>query len=257
MARHGGSGVNVAPPVGDAQAREPNARARALFSQLPARYDMLAELLSFGQNGRWRAAMVEQISVPPGGVILDVATGTAGVAIRLARRTDAHVVGIDLTETMVRTGIQRVHRSGLSQRIQMVVGRGEELPFADAAFDALTFTYLLRYVADPAATLVELARVLKPGATVASLDFLVPRQRGWRALWWLYTRTLLPAAGGAFGRAWFDVGRFLGPSISGFYRRHPVASLVAAWQDAGFTGIGVATMSAGGGLVMWGRKRDD
>ena len=227
-----------------------------MFSPLPPRYDLLAELLSFGQNRRWRTAMVDRVSAPPGGVILDVATGTAGVALRLAQRTDTRVIGLDLTETMIRKGRQRVQHSGLTHRVHLVVGRGEQLPFADSTFDALTFTYLLRYVADPAATLAEMARVVKPGATLASLEFLVPPQRLWRALWWLYTRALLPAAGRLFGREWYDVGRFLGPSISAFYRRHPVASLVAAWHDAGFTGIGVVTMSLGGGLVMWGRKHD-
>lgn len=245
------------PTEPDRAPAEPNLVARRLFSRLPRRYDALAELFSFGQNRRWRAAMVDHISAPAGGVILDVASGTAGVAVSLAERTGAPVVGIDLTETMLRRGATIVQRHGLAGRVHLVVGRAEQLPFTDDTFDALTFTYLLRYVADPAATLAEMARVVKPGGTVASLEFMVPPRRALRALWWLYTRWLLPAGGRAFGREWYDVGRFLGPSISGFYRRHPVGSLVAAWRDAGLTGVGVRIMSLGGGIVMWGRKRDD
>jgi demethylmenaquinone methyltransferase/2-methoxy-6-polyprenyl-1,4-benzoquinol methylase len=135
-----------------------------------------------------------------------------------------------------------------------VAGSADQIPFPDEAFDALTFTYLLRSVPDPAATLRELARVVKPGAPVASLEFHVPPQPLWRFWWWLYTRAVLPAAGRLAGRAWFEVGRFLGPSISGHYRRYPLSWTVDAWQQAGFVDVGVRIMSLGGGLVMWGRK---
>jgi demethylmenaquinone methyltransferase/2-methoxy-6-polyprenyl-1,4-benzoquinol methylase len=228
--------------------------ARELFTGLPARYDLLAEVLSFGQNGRWRRAMVDHIvpAAPPR--ILDVATGTAGVALQLARRSPGRIVGLDLTEAMLRRGQENVRRKGADSRIQLVAGSADQLPFPDAAFDALTFTYLLRYVADPTATLRELARVVKPGAPVASLEFHVPPQPFWRFWWWLYTRTVLPAAGGLAGRSWFEVGRFLGPSISGHYRRYPLSWTVDAWREAGFVDVGVRVMSLGGGLVMWGRK---
>jgi demethylmenaquinone methyltransferase / 2-methoxy-6-polyprenyl-1,4-benzoquinol methylase len=246
----------LANNAGGPPAADPNAAARRLFSGLPRRYDALAELLSFGQNRRWRAEMVDHITAPPGGVVLDVASGTAGVAIRLASMTGARVVGTDLTETMLRRGASNLRRDGLSDRVRLLVGRAEQLPFADETFDALTFTYLLRYVADPEATVAEMARVVKPGGAVASLEFMVPPRGPLRALWWLYTRLLLPAAGRVFGREWYEVGRFLGPSISGFYRSHPVSAVVAAWEDAGLTDVRVRTMSLGGGIVMWGRKGD-
>jgi demethylmenaquinone methyltransferase / 2-methoxy-6-polyprenyl-1,4-benzoquinol methylase len=237
-----------------AQPADPNRFAQQLFSGLPARYDLLAEVLSFGQNRRWRRAMVDRIVPAAPHRVLDVATGTAGVALRLARRTTGHIVGVDLTEAMLRRGRENVARQRAEDRIWLVAGRAEQLPFPDAAFDALTFTYLLRYVTDPAATLCELARVVKPGAPVASLEFHVPPQRFWRVWWWLYTRTLLPAAGRVAGRPWFAVGRFLGPSITQHYRRYPLSWTVNAWREAGFVDVGVRVMSLGGGLVMWGRK---
>ena len=238
-----------------AQRAHPNRFAQELFSGLPGRYDLLAEVLSLGQNRRWRRAMVDRIVPAAPGRVLDVATGTAGVALQLARRSPGRIVGVDLTETMLRRGQQNVTRDGAGDRVQLVVGRAEELPFPDATFDALTFTYLLRYVADPAATLRELARVVKPGAPVASLEFHVPPRVFWRFWWWLYTRALLPAAGRLAGPAWFSVGRFLGPSISEHYRRYPLSWTVEAWREAGLVEVGMRLMSLGGGLVMWGRKR--
>jgi len=236
----------------------PNRFARDLFDPLPARYDRLAEILSFGQNGRWRSAMVDRVlpaAASEPGVILDVASGTAGVALQLERRAGVKVVGVDLTEAMLRQGRRRVAAAGKSGRIGLVAGRAERLPFPDRHFDALTFTYLLRYVRDPQATLAELARVVKPGGVVASLEFCVPTGAVWHPAWLAYTRLALPAGGWLTGgREWFRVGRFLGPNISAHYRRYPVDWTVAAWEKAGLTDVGTRLMSLGGGLVMWGKR---
>ena len=233
----------------------PNEFARSLFHGLPARYDRLAELLSMGQNGRWRRAMVDAVAASAPSSVLDVATGPAGVALQLASRTSAHVVGIDLTPEMLLAGAANVVRFGRSERISLVLGRAEDLPFDDATFDALTFTYLLRYVSDPASTLRELARVVKPGGPIASLEFHTPPNRFWRGMWLMYTRLVLPAVGFVTGgKEWFSVGRFLGPSISDHYRRYPVDWHVAAWNDAGIRDVSVRLMSLGGGLVMSGCK---
>jgi demethylmenaquinone methyltransferase / 2-methoxy-6-polyprenyl-1,4-benzoquinol methylase len=242
-------------PVPLSTSAERNSFAQDLFTPLPDRYDRLAELLSFGQNGRWRRAMVDQIVPAAGDLVLDVASGTAGVAIQLAARTGAKVLGVDLTEQMLRRGLANVGAAGQAGSIRLVAGRAEQLPLPDASVDALTFTYLLRYVDDPEATLAELARVVRPGGRVASLEFCVPPSRFWRVAWWLYTRTLLPLGGLLTGGSeWFVVGRFLGPNISGHYRRYPVSWTEQAWREAGFTDVGVKLMSLGGGLVMWGTR---
>jgi demethylmenaquinone methyltransferase/2-methoxy-6-polyprenyl-1,4-benzoquinol methylase len=232
-----------------------NELARTLFDGLPPRYDRLAEVLSFGQNGRWRRAMVDAVVATCPASVLDVATGPAGVALQLADRTGARVTGLDLTPQMLRAAAANVASSPHAGRVSLVAGRAEDLPFRDATFDALTFTYLLRYVANPAATLAELARVVKPGGAVASLEFHVPAGPLWHPLWVLYTRLLLPAAGFVTGgREWSEVGRFLGPSISGHWRRYPLPWQVRAWQRAGIVDVRWRLMSAGGGVVMWGRK---
>lgn len=232
-----------------------NRFARSLFSGLPGRYDRLAELLSMGQNRRWRREMVDHIVTASPGRVLDVASGTAGVALQLAHRSGAHVIGLDLTPAMLWQGAENVAAAGERARIQLVLGRGEQLPFPDASFDALTFTYLLRYVADPAGTLAELARVVKPGGVIASLEFLVPPKVFWHGLWLVYTRIVLPSAGYlAGGEEWWKVGRFLGPSISHHYRCYPLCWTEQAWRDAGIDDVRVRVMSLGGGLVMWGRR---
>lgn len=232
----------------------PNRFAQDLFRGLPRRYDVLAEVLSFGQNARWRRAMVDRVVGSEPRRVLDVATGTGGVALQITDRTGAAVTGLDLSEAMLGEARGRVVRA--SGRVTLLAGRAEALPFADATFDALTFTYLLRYVADPAATLRELARVCVPGAPVASLDFAVPTGPVWHPAWVAYTRALLPLGGLLGGPAWVRVGRFLGPNIRDFYRAHPVSDLVDAWHDAGIVDVGTRVMSLGGGLVMWGRRAD-
>jgi demethylmenaquinone methyltransferase / 2-methoxy-6-polyprenyl-1,4-benzoquinol methylase len=226
--------------------------ARGLFAPLPVRYDRLAEDLSFYQNGRWRSFLVSRIP-PSAGVIADIAAGTAGVTLAHARRGAGHVIGVDLTLEMLREGRRRV-AAVPAGRVALVAGRAEQLPLPSACADALTFTYLLRYVADPAATLAELTRVLKPGGVMASLEFAVPTGACWPA-WWAYTRMVLPAAGLLLGGpAWWRVGRFLGPSISGHYRKYPVDWTVAAWERAGMRDVRVRVMSLGGGLIMWGTR---
>jgi demethylmenaquinone methyltransferase / 2-methoxy-6-polyprenyl-1,4-benzoquinol methylase len=233
-----------------------NSFAQQLFGPLPARYDRLAELLSFGQNGRWRTAMVDRlVQAGSTGTILDVAAGTAGVSLQIAERTGARVVGLDLTPQMLATGARNVAAAGADGHVTLLNARAEQLPFADASVDALTFTYLLRYVADPQATLAELARVVRPGGTVASLEFNVPPSPFWRFWWHGYTRLVLPLGGLiSGGREWYEVGRFLGPNISGHYRRYPIDWTVRAWEQAGMRDVGYAVMSLGGGLVMWGTR---
>ncbi len=229
--------------------------ARSVFTGLPARYDRLAYLLSFGQDRRWRRAVVEHTAAAGPHRVLDVATGPAGIALAVAGRTGADVVGIDLNEPMLRAGVANARRPGRRGRVRLAVARADDLPFPDGTFDAVTFSYLLRYVDDPVATIAEMARCLRPGGTLASLEFHVPPQPGWRVSWWLYTRLVLPVLGGITGGgAWYRVGRFLGPSISVHYQQHPLDEHIAAWQAAGLTDVGVSLMSLGGGLVMWGRK---
>jgi demethylmenaquinone methyltransferase/2-methoxy-6-polyprenyl-1,4-benzoquinol methylase len=227
------------------------AHARELFAPLGSVYDRNASLLSFGQDPAWRRFLVSRI--PDDALdVLDVATGTAAVAIELARRApERRVVGVDQSAEMLAVGRERVARAGLEARIELRDGHAETLPFADDSFDALTFTYLLRYVDDPTATLGELARVVRSGGTIAMLEFGLPRRLA-RPLWELYVRAVLPVAGYvAGGPAWWEVGRFLGPSIRDFHER---VSLPDVWTAAGIRDVRARRLSLGGGLVVWGTR---
>jgi demethylmenaquinone methyltransferase/2-methoxy-6-polyprenyl-1,4-benzoquinol methylase len=227
--------------------------ARELFAPLGPTYDRYASLLSFGQDPRWRSFLVSRIP-PDASRVADVASGTAAVAIELARADPARsVVGIDQSPEMLAAGRERVDRAGLDDRIELRESRAETLPFDDGAFDALTFTYLLRYVDDVPATLRELARVVRPGGTVAMLEFGLPRGV-WRPLWELYVRVGLPGAGAVVSPGWRDVGRFLGPSIRSFWREWPEPRLLDAWREAGVTDARARRLSVGGGIVVWGRR---
>jgi demethylmenaquinone methyltransferase/2-methoxy-6-polyprenyl-1,4-benzoquinol methylase len=227
--------------------------ARELFAPLGPTYDRYARLLSFGQDPRWRSFLVSRI---PGDAlrVLDVATGTAAVALELAGAEPARtVVGVDQSPEMLAAGRERVARAGLSDRIELRDGRAEDLPAGDDEFDAVTFTYLLRYVDDVPATLHELARAVRPGGTVAMLEFGLPRGV-WRPLWELYVRVGLPAAGAVVSSSWADVGRFLGPSIRGFWREWPEPRLLDAWHEAGLRDVAARRLSLGGGIVVRGTR---
>jgi len=234
------------------------AHALQLFSGLPRRYDAMGPLLSLGQDPRWRRAMVSTIEASPTDRVLDVATGTGLVAAELVRRYRCSVVGLDQSEQMLSHARRKLaEQPELRERIELVHGEAERLPFEDEEFDSLTFTYLLRYVDDPAGTMRELARVVKPGGRIASLEFAVPTSSVLRALWSMYTRAGLPALGRVISRDWYDVGRFLGPSIVDFYARCPLPRLHDHWLSADIHSVKMRRMSFGAAIVMSGVKDHD
>ena len=155
---------------------------------------------------------------------------------------------------MLRAGLPVNRAAGLAPLIHPVLGRAEELPFADGTFDSVTFTYLLRYVDDPEATIRELGRVLRPGGSLACLEFHVPDDGVFRAGWWAYTRLAMPLVGAAVSPAWRHTGRFLGPSISDFYARYPLPEQVRWWQAAGLAHVRTRVVSLGAGIVIWAVK---
>ncbi len=247
------------PASGDPDAVEPGSlkhEALELFAPLPRHYDRVAASLSFGQDPRWRRAMVNAVQAQNSQRVLDVATGTGLVAQELVRRYDCEVVGLDQSPQMLAGAQARLDADRkLAERVSLVRGEAEHLPFADEQFDHLTFTYLLRYIEDPLATMAELARVVKPGGRIASLEFAVPPRALWRGLWSLYTHVGLPALGRAVSREWAHTGHFLAQSIPAFYERYPMTRVVEIWEQAGIGDVHVRRMSLGGGVVMWGTKQ--
>jgi len=216
-------------------------------------YSRRAKLLSLGQEPRWHRMLVRRLSVGPDDHVLDVATGTGAVAERLVLDRRCRVTGIDQNPHMLAAAGLRLDEAGIAQRVTLMEGEAEHLPFPDATFDGLSVTYLLRYVDDPAGVLRELVRVMKPGAPFASLEFGVPPRALPRAAWRLYTGALLPAGGAIVGgRRWWHVGRFLHRSIPDFYDRHPLPALLDLHRAAGLSELRVRRPSFGGAVVITG-----
>lgn len=234
---------------------ERSRHARSLFAGIAPEYDWMGSVLSAGQDPRWRRFLVSRVRAIPGSWVLDVASGTGLVARELARK-NLRVVGLDQSPAMVRRAAAAVRARGLEERVKLALGQAQALPFADEAFDAVTFTYLLRYVDDPGATLRELARVLRPGGVLAALEFHVPQDPWVHAGWYAYTRGIMPVVGGAVTNAWYRTGRFLGPNISEFYRRYPLAEQVRLWQEAGIRRVRSRKLSLGVAVVIWGVKEN-
>jgi len=228
--------------------------AQDLFDGIAPSYDTWAQVLTFFQYLRWREFLVSRMALQPGNLVLDVCTGTAGVALEIADHHDGRIVGLDVSHLMLEAGLRAVEKRSLDGRVQLLQGRAEHLPFPDETFDAVVFTYLLRYVQDPDATIRELSRVLKPGGELLSLEFGLPEALWVRALWEIYNRVVMPVMTIPVSRGWHRVGCFLGPNISEFCKRCPVDRIAAIWRESGFPVVEIKHLLGGAANVMWGTK---
>ena len=231
---------------------------RSVFSPIAGNYDRPALWLSLFQYRRWHRFLMARLELPPPSQgkrlrVLDMATGTGALALDLTDRPDIEVVGADITRPMLMQAQARAAGRGVGDRLALVECSAQTPPFRDAAFDALVSAYLLRYVSDVPATLHRLASLVRPGGTMATLDFAVPRGAAY-PLWLLYTGLVLPAGGQLFSSSWRRTGSFLGPNIRQFYQRWPEERLLDAWRDAGIAEVQSRRLSLGGAIVIWGRK---
>jgi demethylmenaquinone methyltransferase/2-methoxy-6-polyprenyl-1,4-benzoquinol methylase len=235
-------------------ATDPNRFAQRLFAGIAPQYERVGALLSFGQDGRWRRFLVSKTNAVPGSSILDVAAGTQLVSRELAARKNVRVVALDQSEPMLRAGREPNGLARLDDRILPVLGQAERLPFEDQAFDSVTFSYLLRYVEDPAGTVGELVRVLRRGGSIGMLEFHVPGALAARAGWWVHTRLVMPILGTAVSPAWARTSSFLGPNVSRFVAAHPLEEWVRWFQRAGIEHVRTRTFLFGSAVVLWGVK---
>ncbi|HEX4941558.1 MAG TPA: class I SAM-dependent methyltransferase [Actinomycetota bacterium] len=228
--------------------------AKRLFAGIAPQYERMGALLSFGQDARWRRFLVSRSNAVPGGRVLDVAAGTQLVSRAFAASRHVHVVALDQSEPMLRAGGEPNRLAGLEGRIRPVLGQAEHLPFGDGSFDSVSFTYLLRYVDDPAATVDELARVLRTGGSIAMLEFSVPEAPLARLGWWIQTRVVMRLVGTAVSPAWAGTTAFLGPNISRFVADHPIEEWVRWFQAAGIRHVRTRSFLFGSAVVLWGVK---
>jgi demethylmenaquinone methyltransferase / 2-methoxy-6-polyprenyl-1,4-benzoquinol methylase len=237
----------------ETSATAPSSLPQRIFSPIASGYDRPALVLSLFQYRRWHGFLVAHLNLPTDARVLDMATGTGALAFDLLERAGVEVVGADVARSMLVQAHARASANGRAQALQLLECNAEAPPFARQSFDAITFAYLLRYVADVPGTLRALAELLKPGGTMASLDFAVPRGV-WYPLWRVYVDVVLPITGRAFSREWRDVGAFLGPSIRAFSKRWPEERLIQEWREAGMVDVKRRRLSLGGALAVWGRK---
>lgn len=188
----------------------------AMFDAIARRYDLVNRIMSFGLDRSWRRAAVAALRLPSGARVLDVATGTADVALEIARQAqDAEVVGVDPSSGMLGIGRAKVADAELDGRVELRRGEAETLPFGDDSFDGVTIAWGIRNAADRPLALAEMARVCRPGGRVAILEcleapglFLGPMIR-------FYTRRVVPFVGGLVSRRKREY-KYLQTSIAAF-----------------------------------------
>jgi demethylmenaquinone methyltransferase/2-methoxy-6-polyprenyl-1,4-benzoquinol methylase len=227
--------------------------ARPLFSGVASSYECASQLFSYGQYRRWHRYLLAQLTLPAPALVLDMATGTGTVAFQIARRRGFQVIGADITRPMLLRAKARATRDSRPPAIDLIECTAEAIPFPDEAFDAVIFTYLLRYVSDVPATLRELTRVVRPGGMMLSQDFAVPRGVFY-PLWRLHTDLVLRLGGAVISPGWRRAGAFLGPNIRDFYRRWSEDRIVQLWRECGFPDVQARRLSLGGAVIMWGTK---
>ncbi len=201
------------PPVGETEGKKE--QVRAMFDAIAPRYDLLNRVLSFGIDRRWRKKAVAMLAHEQPARILDVATGTADLAIEALTLEPQKVVGVDIAEEMLGIGRQKIERLGLADRIVLQRGDAEKLPFSDRQFDAVLVAFGVRNFGDLDRGLAEIRRVLKPGGALVVLEFSRPRAFPIKHLYGFYARVVLPRVGGAVSR---DAGayRYLPDSVAVF-----------------------------------------
>lgn len=234
----------------DAKARY----VRTLFSNVPLEYDILLSLLSFGQDRRWRAYVVNQARPRSHERILDVATGTGLLAADFARivSRDGSVVGVDLTLSMLKTARWRLQSKGLGDRVDWVLARAESLPFRDNCFASASISLALRNVSSAQLTFREMSRATGPGGIVISLDFARPPNRVFQVFYYDYLLGLFPFFGRMVSEAWGRTLSYLGRSILKARTGEQIASLL---KEEGLSDAVSIPLTAGIVCAVYGKKR--
>lgn len=245
------SAATLTPPDRTAQAGRAH-EVQSLFEGIADHYDQPAQAFGLLRYRAWHRQVAKRVAQARPQRVLDMCTGTGAIAAEVAARTPAAIVCADLTRGMLQQAIRRPTLAG--GPIHFVQADAQAPPFPPQSFDAVVFSYLLRYVEDVPGTISALAALVRPGGVMVSLEFGVPEGRAARALWGFYVKRLLPAGLGRLSPGWRRVGGFLGGSIEDFERRWPVARQEAAWRAAGFRLDPTRRLSLGGGVLVSGTK---
>ena len=220
-----------------------------LFDKVARRYDSLNTFFSMGMDRLWRRRLAKSISGSK--TVLDIATGTGEVAIETVDvLPEASVFGVDPSSEMLLLARKKIVSRGLSERISFARSRAEELPFKDSSFDAVTIAFGIRNTVDPALSLSEMRRVLRPGGKAAVLEFAIPRQKLFAPLYLFYFKNILPLVGSLFGTK--SEYKYLSDSTSAFPQREKFLDLM---KESGLTPEKSIEMMLGIVILYTGVKR--
>ncbi|HEX8179591.1 MAG TPA: bifunctional demethylmenaquinone methyltransferase/2-methoxy-6-polyprenyl-1,4-benzoquinol methylase UbiE [Pyrinomonadaceae bacterium] len=216
-------------------------RVRAMFAGIAPRYDLLNHLLSGNIDRRWRQHVVERLrpALGVGTRTLDVACGTGDLALTLTEAGATSVVGLDFCRPMLALAAEKAVRRG--HAVPFIEGDALHLPFAAASFDVVTIAFGLRNLANVEAGLRELWRVLRPGGTLAILEFSRPVVPGFRALFQFYFTRVLPRLGGLVSGS-RSAYEYLPDSVARFPDQTELAALM---RGVGFTGVAYRNLTGG------------
>ena len=222
-----------------------------LFNAIAGRYDFINSVLSFGLHNGWRHKMCQKIPQLPEIRGLDLATGTGDVAIEMVKNPAVKkVVGLDMSKGMISKGVEKLASKGLTDRIELIHGDAQNIPFDKASFDLVTMSFGIRNVPDASQCLKDAFRVLKPGGRMIVMEFALPRNKLFRGLHLFYLRNLLPIVGRLLSG--HDIAyRYLNETIEQF----PYGdAFVGLMNDAGFKNSRFEALSFGIVNLYWGDK---
>jgi demethylmenaquinone methyltransferase/2-methoxy-6-polyprenyl-1,4-benzoquinol methylase len=211
------------------------AYVRAMFDRIARVYDVMNHLMTGGLDTRWRAFAARQAALVAGERALDVGCGTGDMSIALARRSpiDVQITGADFSEGMLAVAREKVRKLGLGERIKLVLGDGQQLPFADGAFDAVTSAWVVRNLSDIPGSFREMRRVTRPGGRVVCLEMSHPYNPIFNWGFHLYFDRIVPLLGGLIGKS-FDAYSYLPSSVIS----HPNApQLKRVMEEAGLSEV--------------------
>jgi demethylmenaquinone methyltransferase/2-methoxy-6-polyprenyl-1,4-benzoquinol methylase len=213
----------------------------AMFDGIAARYDLVNRVISLGIDQSWRRKTVGALKLGPGHRVLDLATGTADLAIQVARsEASVSVVGLDPSGKMLDVGRVKVQRAGLEGRVELVQGDAQALPFADSSFDSVCIAFGIRNVPDRGKALREMARVTRAGGRIAILELSEPRSGLLGALARFHIHTVVPYVGALLSGV--KEYQYLQRSIAAF---PPADEFAALMQSSNLSVIGLYPLTFG------------
>lgn len=231
-----------------AESNQPRFGSGAMFDRIAERYDLLNRILSLGIDKRWRRIAAHALKLVPGSRVLDVATGTADLAVELARESPGTtVVGVDPSARMLSIAAAKLDRIGLAGRVALATGDAEKLPFDASSFDGAAMAFGIRNVPDRPQALRELARVVRPGGRVAILELGEPRPGLFGSLGRLYVHELVPRIGAILSGA--AEYRYLQSSIARF---PPPREFAHTMTDAGLVDVEFRELTLGACCLFLG-----